>query len=433
MKKLVSILTLVCMLLSSIPVLAETFIELDELRYTEYMFGETVVVRGSTNAYVSIGLYLPEETGGTSKFIMSYSPDELGEGVGITLGEKALDWPEGEWKIIVQSGDAREELYFTLAETVDRTEPDDGETSDKPDKPTRPNTGDITVTSIIPDKTEISLEVGQSETVTIATSVSSLSVEIEDEDVISASISGKTLTITALKRGTSAVWVKAASNYASISVSVKNKSYEAETEKPTEKPTEQETENETETEETKNPFRDLSDKHWAAESILSLYSKGIVTGMSETLFNPNGQVTRAQFITMLTRAFNLKSSAAESPFNDVNETSWYFASVMAAFENGVTTGDNLGNFNPNSNITRQDMATLIYRVAVNSGMELTSTGADMSQFADDELISSYAKDAVYTMRSIGVINGKNNNLFDPLGMATRAEAAHIIARLLALN
>lgn len=437
MKKLLSLLLCLCILSSALIISAEDpYIEIDPLEYDEYMRGESIYIYGQSNVHVTMGLYYPEHYGSTAKYVLTYSPTELSEGIKLDLGTEEKLWPEGLWTIVFQNGDASEVLEFTLSETVDRSEePTDDPFDDgmaNPNKPNKPSgNGTAQVVLITPEKTKLTLAAGESEKINIQTTASSLSLEIEDKEVLDASLSGKTLTVTALKAGTSTIWVKSSNNYANIKVTV-TPAVEKPTEEPTEPPTEEPTEEPTEppTEEV-NPFADLPDNHWAKASILSLYNKGIVNGMDSDTFAPDEFVTRAQFVTMLTKAFELDMKSADSPFNDVSEDAWYFKAVMTAYENAITQGDYAGNFNPDDLVTRQDMATLAHRTAVSVGMILPMT--DVIPFADHTSIKDYAIEAVYAMRSASVIKGMTATTFEPLGNATRAQAAHIIANLLALR
>ncbi len=438
MKKIISLLISLCLLLCPFTVMAEeTFIEINPLEYDEYTYEEVIFISGYTNKYVTLGLYYPEEVGGSAKFIMTYSPDELSEGIELALGEQSRLWPEGVWTIIVQSGDVSEVLEFTLSETVDRTEDDfdDGWIPEDPDdEPTenptkKPSTGGSgnSVTAIIPDITELSLTEGESAKVNITTSASSLTLELDNEDVISASVSGKTVIVTALKRGESQLWVKTGNNYASIRVTVA--AAPVKNDEPTDEPTDEITDEPTE-KETENPFTDLPSSHWAKESILKLYSKGIINGMDSDTFAPDDFVTRAQFVTMLQKAFKLEPKFPLSPFDDVKSNDWYYTAVIAAYDNGIATGYG-GMFNPNSLVTRQDMATFAYRAAVYSGKSFSL--GNVTNFDDHDSIAVYAAEAVYSMRAKGIINGMTSTTFEPTGYATRAQAAHIIAKLLDLN
>ncbi len=434
MKKFIAIILSLCIVLCPLTSLADDVsIEIDSLTYDEYAYGEILTVTGSVNRYVTVALYTPQDAGATPKYIVVHSPEEISEGVTITLGDDPKTWPTGEWTLVVQYGDYSERFEFTLSETVDRTE--DEAPTNKPSSNKPSSNQDNSVTAITLEKTDLSLTVGESEKITVTSQASSLSVEVDDTSVIAASISGKTLTVTALKRGESQLWIKSSNNYVTVNVSVSsapesnNEPIEEPTQAPTEPDKKEPVEEPTE-ESSENPFNDLSDSHWAKESILSLYSKGIINGMTNDTFAPDEFVTRAQFVTMLQKAFNLEPKYPLSPFNDVKSTDWYFTAVIAAYDNSIATGYN-GNFNPDSLVTRQDMATFAYRAAKAS--EKTLSVGEKSLFDDDSLISAYASDAVYSMRSAGVINGMTEFEFSPLGNATRAQAAHIIAKLLELN
>ncbi|MBR5535557.1 MAG: S-layer homology domain-containing protein [Clostridia bacterium] len=444
MKRLISVIISLCLLSALLPAFAqEIVIELNELEYDAYMYGETVFVSGYSNAPVTVALYYPEDFAQQAKSILTYSSEELADGFEIVLGESGDPlWPEGVWTIIVQHGEVAEILEFTLSETVDRTEePDDEPNDDEPtERPTKKPAGgnnSQSVTPIVPEKIKTTLHVGETEKINVDTSLSSLSVEIEDTSVVNATYSGKVLTITALKMGKSTIWLETSNNYANINVTV-IPAVEIPTEEATEEITEPSAEEATEpstepvTEKpTEHPFTDLPDNHWAKDSILTLYKKGIINGMDSDTFAPDSSVTRAQFVTMLTKAFELKTESTSSPFNDVKENDWFFKAVMTAYDNSITQGDYAGNFNPNSLITREDMATLAYRTATSAGKKLPT--GDAVLFDDHDLIRDYAVEAVYAMRSASVINGMTATTFEPAGFATRAQAATIIAKLLALK
>lgn len=437
MKKLLSLILCMAVMLTSFTAIAsDPYVNLNSLKYNEYMRGESITVSGKTNMFGTLGLYYPEEAGGSLKFAVTYSPTELLNGIVIsTDADDADSWPYGTWTIIVQNGDISDSVEFDLVEVADRSES------------SRPNTGDSTVTPINVDKTELTITAGKSETVEVTTAASSLTIEVEDEDVVSASLSGKTLTVKALKRGESAIWIKTSNNYISINVTVKAKSTggtgstsgtEKETEptepvtEPTEEPTDEPTDEPTEeptTAPVTNPFEDV-ENHWAKDSIVSLYSRGIINGMDNDTFAPDEGVTRAQFVTMLYKAFALKAHTTASPFNDVSTDDWYFNAIMAAYDSAVTKGDPSGNFNPNALVTRQDMAVFAYRAV--SSLPVTAYVITSTLFDDHASISDYAVEAVYSMRAKGVINGMTNTTFDPRSTATRAQAAHIIYKLLEL-
>ena len=171
-------------------------------------------------------------------------------------------------------------------------------------------------------------------------------------------------------------------------------------------------------------YTDVSDSHWAFNSILYLSQKGIVNGY-EGSFYPDKFVTRAEFVKMLCTAFSLEAATGDL-FEDVSENDWFAPYVSAAKEAALVSGDGKY-FNPNSQITRQDAAVMVYRFANYSGINLSGKGTD---FADDTEISDYAKEAVYAMNFSGIINGMGNGIFAPRNIATRAQAAQMIFKML---
>ncbi len=148
--------------------------------------------------------------------------------------------------------------------------------------------------------------------------------------------------------------------------------------------------------------------------------------MSESIFAPEENVTRAQFVTMLQNLFGFTSENDEEIFGDVKKTDWYFSAVSAAYECGIAKGSE-GNFDPNALVTRQDMAVFAYRAAIYAGYTFTDNASLL--FDDDAQIASYASEAVYYMKGAGFINGMTETSFVPASTATRAQAARIIANI----
>ncbi len=182
-------------------------------------------------------------------------------------------------------------------------------------------------------------------------------------------------------------------------------------------------------------FTDLDTVQWAQESIALLADKGVINGVSETIFAPDNQVTREEFAKMLVEAFGLLLPEADSEFTDVEDGSWYEPYVASATNAEITKGISETEFGIGQQISREDMATMVERAMVNVGLYQPQDTKDdivigdeeeKFQFADDDQIASYAKDAVYRMQKEEILSGKENNLFDPKGYATRAEAAKII-------
>lgn len=164
-------------------------------------------------------------------------------------------------------------------------------------------------------------------------------------------------------------------------------------------------------------FRDLDTVPWAKEAILFLEEKNIVSGKATGIFSPDEPVTRAEFTKMIVTAAGVEPGGSGAGFADVTEGDWYFPYVSAARQAGLVMGDEANNFNPNIQITRQDMAVILYRA-----YNIQAKGAEMD-FADREEISSYAADAVSYFYTAGIVSGVGDGRFAPKDNATRAQAA----------
>lgn len=170
-------------------------------------------------------------------------------------------------------------------------------------------------------------------------------------------------------------------------------------------------------------FSDINDAKWAEEAILSLAEKGIVSGMGDGTFEPNGKVTREQFVKMVVGAFGLETSEAESDFSDIDKNHWAYSFVSSAKSIGIVNGISETEFGTGREITRQDMAVMVYNAAKYAGYKFETAKSD---FEDADLVKDYAKEAVFAMAGAGVINGFEDNTFRPEERATRAQAAKIL-------
>ncbi len=171
--------------------------------------------------------------------------------------------------------------------------------------------------------------------------------------------------------------------------------------------------------ETVKYFDDLDDCGWAEPYINSLYTSGVINGVSDRKYDPNGLVTRAEFVKMAVGAFEIKNSSAECNFDDVDRSDWAYPFIAAAVEEGIVKGESDFVFGRDNNILRQDAAVILHRI--------TGGASDAKiSFSDAKNISDYAIDAVGALYSKGIMTGDENNCFNPLGFLTRAEAAKII-------
>lgn len=180
-----------------------------------------------------------------------------------------------------------------------------------------------------------------------------------------------------------------------------------------------------------NIFNDLETVAWAEEAIIALVEQGVVNGVGNDMFAPNDFITREEFSAMLVRAFIPDAQAAEISFSDTNKSEWYYESVAKAYGAEIVKGESESIFGTGKNITRQDMATMLYRVGEYIKLNI-AVPEDYAKFSDDDMISDYSKDAIYALREAGVINGISDLEFAPLENATRAQAAKMIYGLLEL-
>ncbi|MCL2838841.1 MAG: S-layer homology domain-containing protein [Oscillospiraceae bacterium] len=183
-----------------------------------------------------------------------------------------------------------------------------------------------------------------------------------------------------------------------------------------------------------NPFTDING-HWARNEILAMHARGVVNGTGGGLFQPDNNITRAEFAAILVRALGLPQNYNGNSgeiFNDVAASDWFADVVAVAFNAGLVAGFDDGNFRPNSIITRQEMAVMLMRAWEVSGFE-TVNSADLSMFADASEIADWAAPAVATAVGAGLMTGVGSNEFSPQTHATRAQATVVISRLLELG
>lgn len=172
---------------------------------------------------------------------------------------------------------------------------------------------------------------------------------------------------------------------------------------------------------TKFEFSDLGNVQWAVTGINALLEKGVISESADKKFNPDRNVTREEFVKMIVVAMGLYDANAVSALVDVDKNAWYASYVASAEKAGLITGDENGKFGVGDEISRQDMAVIIYRAMGNK-----ASGGESGSFGDDSEIADYARNAVYGLAEMGIVNGVGNNMFAPLGNATRAMAAKVI-------
>lgn len=175
-------------------------------------------------------------------------------------------------------------------------------------------------------------------------------------------------------------------------------------------------------------FTDI-DSHWAKESIEFLAARKIITGHSEVIFNPDVNITRAEFTVFIVRLFDLQKIQDDTTNNflDINETDWFFDIVLIGNQHNIINGIDENHFAPNEFITREQMVTVIIRALSNTNINDAQTyETDIDRFEDKEAISDWSLEHIRKALSLGIIKGRKENIFEPKGSATRAEAATII-------
>lgn len=175
-------------------------------------------------------------------------------------------------------------------------------------------------------------------------------------------------------------------------------------------------------------FNDLDNVAWAKDSILELASREIINGKAENAFAPLDSITREEFIKMLVVSLGISTSGSKCTFSDVSENAWYYEYVAAGYANGIINGVDDTNFGQGRPVSRQEIAAMVARAMKKTGFDMPVH--ENINFADDSRIADYAKESIYSLKVLGVVNGKENNMFDPSGSATRAEAAKIISSMI---
>jgi len=179
-------------------------------------------------------------------------------------------------------------------------------------------------------------------------------------------------------------------------------------------------------------FKDLSEVPWAAESIETLYYNGIVAGDGSGYFHPGNNVKREEFLKMILKVAGVPiDKTGDLKFKDVDKNEWYFDYVNAAYQNGIINGVSDTEFGIGENITRADMMVMINRVIDKCGILIESIRPAII-FDDYKNIPSYARTSITTLYMAGLAEGTGDNMFNPGGTATKAEAAVAINRIFQL-
>ena len=174
------------------------------------------------------------------------------------------------------------------------------------------------------------------------------------------------------------------------------------------------------------PFPDVTEGDWFYDAVRYAYETGLMDGVGDNLFAPNSQTTRAQLVTILYRLAGEPEPGGDSGFSDVAAGTWYTDAVVWAAENGIVNGTTDTTFAPGEDITREQLVTVLYRYAESKGYDV-SASADISGYPDAGQVQDYAQPAMAWAVAEGIVEGVDGNL-NPTGDATRAQIATILMR-----
>jgi len=181
-------------------------------------------------------------------------------------------------------------------------------------------------------------------------------------------------------------------------------------------------------------FKDV-ENHWAKEAVEDMASRLVVSGVGEDKYEPDRDITRAEFAAIAVRALGLmRSGTGKDVFNDVPKDAWYYDAVAITYEYNLIAGYGSGQFGPNDNLTREQAMTMIARAMKITGMEAGMRDSEVSKvlagFTDANSAADYAKSGIAACVKTGIISGRSKTTLAPKDNITRAEVAAIVRRLL---
>ena len=186
-----------------------------------------------------------------------------------------------------------------------------------------------------------------------------------------------------------------------------------------------------------NPFTDVKSSHWYYDAVRITNENGIFSGTSEGKFTPNGKMTRAMLVQALAAAdgYNKDDYKYNGQFTDVKSSHWFAPAVQWAYDNEITSGKTETTFAPNENITREQLAAMLYRYASYKGMTMDNSKS-ITDFPDAGKVADYAVKNFEWAYGNGIINGSKSGdtlYLNPRNPATRAECATMFSKYLYLE
>lgn len=179
-----------------------------------------------------------------------------------------------------------------------------------------------------------------------------------------------------------------------------------------------------------NPFVDVAGGAWYYDAVRYVNENGLMTGTSANTFAPDLTATRSMIVTILYRlegSPDIENEIWGYPFKDVDANAWYATAVYWARMNGIVAGYSDELFGPDDIITREQMATILYRYAQYKGYDTTAK-ADLSNYTDAAQVGSWAADAIHWANAEGLVSGTSSTTLSPQGSATRSQVAMILTR-----
>lgn len=175
-------------------------------------------------------------------------------------------------------------------------------------------------------------------------------------------------------------------------------------------------------------FDDLDGYAWAQTEIEALREMGVVHGVAGNHFAPGQTLKKEEFAKMLASAFGLVDESAECAFTDVEKGAWYYPYIASLSKIEIVMGVGEAEFGVGREITREEICALLYRTMQYMGKNIPQV-REKEQFADDEFIYDYAREAVYAMQRGGIVSGMDRQMFEPKTPTNRAMAAKVIVGL----
>lgn len=176
------------------------------------------------------------------------------------------------------------------------------------------------------------------------------------------------------------------------------------------------------------PFTDVTESNWFYDAVSKAYTGNLMGGTSDTAFSPNANTTRGMLATILWRMEGSPEAEGSAAFSDVSADAYYADAVRWAAGKEIVTGNTDGTFAPGKNVTREQMAVILYRYAQSKDSSIANGEYAELEFSDAREVSEYAQEAMRWCASSGIITGSNGQA-DPSGSATRAQVAAILVRL----